>query len=198
MSRLFPSSYAVDRGMALHKMIRLITLSTINGGYLNFMGNEFGHPEWIDFPREGNGWSYKYARRQWHLLDDENLKYKYLGDFDRAMITLIGSRHGFENIEIEQLWDNSSDQFLAYRRGDLYFIFNFHPTSSYVDYGFLSQKGSYEIVLNSDSLEFGGFGSIDESIPYFTIPEGLQTDKEKEWLKVYIPSRTALVLRKIG
>jgi len=48
-------------------------------------GNEFGHPEWLDFPRQGNGNSYHYARRQWHLVDDQTLKYKYLNNFDRAM-----------------------------------------------------------------------------------------------------------------
>ncbi len=91
----------------------------MNGGYLNFMGNEFGHPEWIDFPREGNNWSYKYARRQWHLADDHNLKYHYLGDFDKAMVSLIRSVHNFQETSLVKIWDNDSDNILAYMRKKL-------------------------------------------------------------------------------
>jgi 1,4-alpha-glucan branching enzyme len=197
MSRLFESSYMTDRGIALHKMIRLVTASTINGGYLNFMGNEFGHPEWIDFPREGNGWSYKYARRQWHLVDDTDLKYKYLGDFDKAMISLIKSKKDFQKTDIYNLWDNSGDQVLMYRRGDLYFVFNFHPSKSFTDYPFLTEKGSYKIVLNTDSEQFGGFGNIDEKQKYLTVFDELYKDEGKEWLKIYIPARSAIVLKKV-
>ncbi|MDR0872763.1 MAG: alpha amylase C-terminal domain-containing protein [Prevotellaceae bacterium] len=197
MSRLTESSYAVDRGIALHKMIRLITASTINGGYLNFMGNEFGHPEWIDFPREGNGWSYKYARRQWHLLDDNDLKYKYLGDFDKEMIDLIRGSEHFQNTDIIQLWDKSGDQVLVYRRANLLFVFNFHPTNSYTDYGFLTERGAYKVVLNTDATAFGGFGNIDEGITYLTSFDELYAADGKEWLKMYIPARCGLVLRKV-
>jgi 1,4-alpha-glucan branching enzyme len=195
MSRLQESSFAVDRGIALHKMIRLITATTINGGYLNFMGNEFGHPEWIDFPREGNGWSYKYARRQWNLLDNNDLKYKYLGDFDREMIEIIRQTAHFQNTDIVQLWEKPDDQVLVYRRANLLFVFNFHPTNSYTDYGFLTEGGSYEMVLNTDNSAFGGFGNIDESVKYLTVPDELY--KDKEWLKMYIPSRCGVVLRKM-
>ena len=113
------NTMTVDRGIALHKMIRLITATTINGGYLNFMGNEFGHPEWIDFPREGNGWSHKYARRQWELVDNENYLYHSLGEFDRAMIGLINAQTDFNSQHIEKIWDMEGDQLVAYRRGDL-------------------------------------------------------------------------------
>ena len=131
----------VERGIALHKMIRLVTASTINGGYLNFMGNEFGHPEWIDFPREGNGWSHKYARRQWDLVDNENLKYHYLGEFDREMIAVIKNVKDFEKTSIQKLWDSDSDQTLAYMRNDLVFVFNFSPSRSYAGYGVLVPMG---------------------------------------------------------
>ena len=110
---------AVARGMALHKMIRLVTASTINGGYLNFMGNEFGHPEWIDFPREGNGWSYKYARRQWDLVDREDLKYMFLNAFDNDMINIISGVYNFQSLPVVKLWEKDDDQVLAYMRGDL-------------------------------------------------------------------------------
>lgn len=196
MSNLVESTYVVDRGIALHKIIRLITATTINGGYLNFMGNEFGHPEWIDFPREGNGWSYQYARRQWNLMDDDNLKYKLLGNFDREMINLIRSKKKFQETQIEQVWDNQGDQVLVFKRDDLLFVFNFHPNKSYADYGFLTEKGSYKTILNTDSMEFGGFGIIDETVQHFTIPDELYKKEGKEWLKVYIPSRTAFVLQK--
>lgn len=186
----------VDRGMALHKMIRLLTLSTINGGYLNFMGNEFGHPEWIDFPREGNGWSYKYARRQWALVDRDDLKYKFLARFDQDMIALIQSNKGFENTPVMKVWDNDSDQILAFTRKDLVFVFNLNPCRSFSDYGILVPYGCYETVLNSDAKKYGGYGLIDETIKHFTIPDPVYKKVKKEWLKLYIPSRTALVLRK--
>lgn len=185
----------VDRGMALHKMIRLLTLATINGGYLNFMGNEFGHPEWIDFPREGNGWSYKYARRQWSLVDREDLKYQYLGDFDKAMLNLIRKEKNFQKYPIEKLWDNDEDQILAFRRKGLVFIFNFHPYKSYADYGILIKKGKFTTVLNTDAKAFGGFGLVDESVEHGVVADALYKKEKKEWLKFYIPARSALVLR---
>ena len=131
----------VDRGIALHKMIRLVTATTMNGGYFNFMGNEFGHPEWIDFPREGNGWSYKYARRQWDLVDNLNYLYHGLGEFDRAMIELIRSVEHFNLLPLQQLWDKEGDQVLAYQRGDLVFVFNFSGVHSYTDYGIFGRTG---------------------------------------------------------
>ena len=150
MSKLISSSLTVDRGLALHKMIRLVTATTINGGYLNFMGNEFGHPEWIDFPREGNNWSYRYARRQWNLADDRNLKYHELGDFDKAMIHLIRSVPDFQSTQLVKIWDKDDDNILAYMRDDLLFVFNFHPQKSYSDYGILVPQGKYQIILDSD------------------------------------------------
>ena len=161
-------NFMVERGVALHKMIRLVTASTINGGYLNFMGNEFGHPEWIDFPREGNGWSHKYARRQWDLVDNMDLKYHFLGDFDREMLELIRSVKNFQSTPIQKVWDNDEDQILAYMRKDLVFVFNFNPTKSFADYGFLVPKGEYEVVLNTDANRFGGFGLADDTIHHFT------------------------------
>ncbi len=186
----------VNRGIALHKMIRLVTASTINGGYLNFMGNEFGHPEWIDFPREGNGWSYKYARRQWSLVDDKDLLYHYLGDFDRAMLETIKSEEAFNETPVQEIWHNDGDQVLAYMRGDLVFVFNFSPARSFADYGFLVPAGAYDVVLNTDNPAFGGFGLTDDSITHFTNYDTLYAADKKEWLKLYIPARSAVVLRK--
>jgi 1,4-alpha-glucan branching enzyme len=191
-------NFEVDRGMALHKMIRLATASTINGGYLNFMGNEFGHPEWIDFPRQGNGWSHKYARRQWPLVDDPNLKYHYLGDFDREMIALIKSVRDFQRTPICKLCDNDGDQILAYMRQHLAFVFNFSPNRSYTGYGFLAPPGEYEVVLNTDARRFGGFGLADDEVRHLTQPDRLCAGEKKEWLKLYIPARSAVVLRKIN
>ena len=189
------TTYMLDRGLALHKMIRLITASTINGGYLNFMGNEFGHPEWIDFPREGNGWSYKYARRQWHLVDDHDLKYHWLGDFDRELMELIRDVKNFQATPIVQLWDKQDDQVLAYQRKDLIFVFNFNPSQSFTDYGIIVPKGAYKAVLNTDSKEFGGFGQTDDSVVHFT-QKDKSLDSGKEWLSLYLPARSAVVLRK--
>ncbi len=186
---------AVTRGMALHKMIRLVTCATINGGYLNFMGNEWGHPEWIDFPREGNGWSYKYARRQWDLVDREDLQYKFLNAFDNAMIEIIRGTRDFQALPVVKLWDKDSDQVLAFMRGDLVFIFNFSPTESYSDYGILAPQGSYSAILSSDNPAFGGFGNIDETVEHLTQFDQLYAPDGKGWLKFYIPARSAMVLR---
>lgn len=189
-------NYVVHRGIALHKMIRLLTASTINGGYLNFMGNEFGHPEWIDFPREGNGWSHKYARRQWNLVDNQKLTFHYLADFDADMLKTIKSVQAFQNTPVQEIWHNDGDQILAYQRGDLVFVFNFNPMKSFTDYGFLVTPGAYEVVLNTDNFAFGGNGLTDDSVKHFTNPDPLYAGEKKEWLKLYIPARTAMVLRK--
>ena len=186
----------VRRGIALHKMIRLVTAGTINGGYLNFMGNEFGHPEWIDFPREGNGWSYKYARRQWNLVDNKELCYHYLGDFDKKMLEVIKSEPHFNDTPLKEIWHNDTDQILAFSRNQLIFVFNFSPTRSFSDYGFLVPNGTYNVVLNTDSWEYGGFGFVDESVKHITLADPLYEKDGKGWLKLYIPARSALVLRK--
>lgn len=185
----------IDRAIALHKMIRLFTLAGGGEAYLNFMGNEFGHPEWIDFPREGNGWSYKYARRQWHLVDDHDLKYHWLGDFDRELMELIRDVKNFQATPIVQLWDKQDDQVLAYQRKDLIFVFNFNPSQSFTDYGIIVPKGAYKAVLNTDSKEFGGFGQTDDSVVHFT-QKDKSLDSGKEWLSLYLPARSAVVLRK--
>lgn len=185
----------VHRGIALHKMIRLVTLGSINGGYLNFMGNEFGHPEWIDFPREGNGWSHKYARRQWNLVDNEDLDYHFLSDFDRAMIKVVKSEKRFNLTPVEEVWHNDGDQVLAFKRGKLLFVFNFSPTQSFVDYGLLVEAGEYEVVLNTDAKDFGGNGLADDNVKHFTNYDPLYEKVGKGWLKLYIPARSAIVLR---
>lgn len=189
-------NFAATRGIALHKMIRLLTLSTINGGYLNFMGNEFGHPEWIDFPRQGNGWSHKYARRQWNLVDNKELCYHWLGDFDSAMMHVISVEKDIQKTPVDEIWHNDGDQILAFRRGGLLFVFNFSPSKSFTDYPFLVPEGSYGVALNTDSTSFGGFGSSDDSIEHFTMHDDLYVGDEKGWLKLYIPARSAVVLRK--
>ena len=188
---------ATNRGIALHKMIRLLTASTINGGYLNFMGNEFGHPEWIDFPRDGNGWSYKYAKRQWNLVDNKELCYHYLRDFDSEMIKLLKSVKGFQKTAILERWHNDGDQILAFSREKLLFVFNFSPNRSYTDYGFIVPHGSYKVLLNTDSKDFGGNNFADDSIIHFTNYDPIYEKDGKGWLKLYIPARSAVVLGQI-
>ena len=190
-------NYMAHRGIALHKMIRLLIASTINGGYLNFMGNEFGHPEWIDFPREGNGWSHQHARRQWNLVDNKELCYHYLGDFDKEMVHLLRSVKDMQDTPVVEVWHNDGDQVLAYSRKNLIFVFNFHPNKSFTDYGFLVPKGAYDVVLNTDNPDFGGFGSSDDSIRHFTNFDPMYKKDKKEWLKLYIPARSAVVLKKV-
>lgn len=179
----------IDRGIALHKMIRLLTATLGGEAYLNFIGNEFGHPEWIDFPREGNGWSYKYARRQWSLVEDENLKYRFLNNFDRAMIHMVRKENILPSLPGKQLNMDDENKVMIYERNNLIFLFNFSPTNSVPDYRFPSiGKGNYKIILNSDSPGFGGFNRVDDQMNYPT--------QEDEKLSVYLPNRVALVMKK--
>lgn len=184
----------IDRAIALHKMIRLITLSTAHGGYLNFMGNEFGHPEWIDFPRQGNNWSYKYARRQWSLMDNDDLKFQWLAQFDRKMIELAGKFKLLSHESIEANLINDGDQVLAFERGKLLFVFNFNPTQSFPNYGIPVKAGKFKIVLNSDHTDFGGFNRVDETLSYYSEPIPLQRTIHQ--VKLYIPSRTVMVFNR--
>lgn len=191
---IFTPSLIVDRAMALHKMIRLFTFITAGGGYLTFMGNEFGHPEWIDFPREGNGWSYKYARRQWSLADDELLKYRFLNEFDRAMVE-TGKRHGLPRLQLtESLTVNNADKTIAFRRGNLVTVMNFNPTISFTGYE-IPVKGKFRIILDTDDTMFGGQGRIDKTETYFSQPDkGRYGVTAQHCLRLYLPARTAVVL----
>ncbi len=190
-------NYNVERGIALHKMIRLLTAGTMNGGYLNFMGNEFGHPEWIDFPREGNGWSYKYARRQWNLVDNHELCFHYLADFDQAMLKVLKREKAIQKTPVTEIWHNDGDQILAFQRGELLFFFNFSPRRSYDGYGFMTLEGTYEYVLNTDGVNFGGHGLNEDDVKHFTIWDRDLSRSGKGWLKLYLPARSACVLRRV-
>jgi 1,4-alpha-glucan branching enzyme len=185
----------VDRGIALHKMIRLITLATAGDGYLNFMGNEFGHPEWIDFPREGNNWSFKYARRQWHLMDDPDLKYQYLACFDRDMVSLAQKFKLLEAPTIHLLHEHSDDKVLVFERANLILAFNFHPLKSFTDYRFEASPGKYRMIFTSDASLYGGHQRLVPDQVHFTLKETDQ-DYDHFYLSLYLPSRTALVLQK--
>jgi 1,4-alpha-glucan branching enzyme len=194
--RIEDESLAVDRGMALHKMIRLITLSTADAGYLNFMGNEFGHPEWIDFPRQGNGWSYKFARRQWHLADDPGLRYGQLGRFDRDMIAFI-RHHGILSAGNPSLCiEHQEEKILAFSRGSYIFCFNFHSARSYTGHSIPVPEGDYRLVLNTDTPLYGGFGRIKEDQRYTALPDPYFGGTIM--VRLYLPSRTALVLEKLA
>lgn len=175
-------SLEVERAIALHKLIRLLTASTHGGGYLNFMGNEFGHPEWIDFPREGNSWSYHYARRQWDLADTLLLKYAWLNTFDRAMVPLLVHKEPVSYVSLHD--DNHTVSFM---RGNLLYVFNFHPTVSHVDYQVPAPSGVFMSELSSDDERFGGQSRIDTTVQFHGV-DG--------FLRVYIPARTAFVLRR--
>jgi 1,4-alpha-glucan branching enzyme len=189
-------SFTIDRGIALHKMIRLITFSTSGGGYLNFMGNEFGHPEWIDFPREGNNWSYKYARRQWQLAENKDLKYSNLAKFDRRMVTLHHDFKILDDLYVNRIYENKTDKVVAYMRGELLFVFNFHPTVSFTDYG-IPVKGKFRIVLDTDDPLFGGFNRIDRNNVYLSIRKAERNIINAPlYLYLYLPSRTALVFKR--
>ena len=189
------SNITVERGIALHKMIRLATLSCAGGGYLNFMGNEFGHPEWIDFPREGNGWSYAHARRLWSLNDNEDLKYSWLSEFDREIISLVRKSKLIDIPEVDWKYDHKNNEIIVYSRGKYLFVFNFNPTQSFADYGIPMSAAKYRIVLTTDEIRFGGQNRIDMQITYATVPEIEVANQH--YLRLYLPARTALVLEKL-
>lgn len=171
----------VERGIALHKIIRLLTASTHAGGYLTFMGNEFGHPEWIDFPREGNHWSYHYARRQWSLADNEKLKYQWLRAFDASLIDCVGTitDSSYHYVTIDE-----DRRLISFVRDNHLFVFNLSPDTSYTDHQIPAFDGDYSLVLSSDDANYGGHDRVAHAAPYQASDERIQ---------LYLPSRTALV-----
>jgi len=184
-----------ERGVALHKLARLATLAAAGHGYLNFMGNEFGHPEWIDFPREGNGFSYHYARRQWALRDNPDLLYGCLGEFDEAIITLVKQYGALEGTVPRRLFVSDTNKVLVFERGSLVFLFNFHSSLSVVDYTVVVPPGSYRLVLDSDEARFGGHARIAPGQAFELLSE--VRDAEKcHLIKIYLPCRTAMVLER--
>lgn len=183
----------VDRGIALHKMIRLFTITLGGEAYLNFMGNEFGHPEWIDFPREGNGWSYAHARRQWSLVENKKLRFADLENFDREMIRLVRTHHILRSGYGYNLLNDNDNKTMVYEQAGLIFVFNWHTAASIMDYEIpVPVAGKYHIILNSDEKLFGGFGRVDSSIDYFSFARD-----GRHYLKIYNTSRTALVFEHI-
>ena len=184
----------VDRAVALHKLARLATAALNGGAYLNFMGNEFGHPEWIDFPRQDNGWSYHHARRQWSLRDDPNLRFKPLADFDETMLAALAK--GLKAAKPEQLLANEPDKVLAFVRGDLMFVFNFHPTQSYSDYGVMVPPATkWKHLFDSDEERFGGQGRIASGQSYDPVLVPYQNELVQQ-IRLYLPARTATVLKR--
>lgn len=184
-------SLVIDRAMALHKLLRLLTAAAGGDAYLNFMGNEFGHPEWIDFPRSGNGNSFYYCRRQWSLVNNPNLKYRFLAAFDRAMLDIIRETNPYRQFMPDLRSLSRDQQVLAFERGNLVFAFNFNPTQSFFDYLIPVGCGTdYELILSSDDAAFGGQDRVAH-ISYATFVPG----KQGSFLRLYLPARTALVLR---
>jgi 1,4-alpha-glucan branching enzyme len=186
----------IDRALALHKLIRFITLTLGGEGYLNFIGNEFGHPEWVDFPREGNNWSFKYARRQWNLVQNTDLCYEFLYNFDKNMLQFVDDFHVVGAKDTENLWIGEDDKVLAYKKSNLIFLFNFNPTRSFSEFSLPTlDAGSYKVVFSSDTSEFGGQDRISQEYVYNT---KILTDRDnKIGVTIYSPSRTVLVLKKI-
>ncbi|MCL7044445.1 hypothetical protein MKW94_020451 [Papaver nudicaule] len=200
MSCLSKASPTVERGIALHKMIHFITMALGGDGYLNFMGNEFGHPEWIDFPREGNGWSYERCRRQWNLVDADHLRYKFMNEFDRAMNLLDDEFSFLASTKQIVSCASEKEKVIVFERGDLVFVFNFHSTNTYDGYKVgCDLPGKYRVVLDSDAREFGGHGRVAHDVHHFTSPEGIPGVPETNFnnrpnsFQVLAPARTCVV-----
>ena len=188
-----PSTIVIDRGMCLHKMIRLITFSLGGEAYMNFIGNEFGHPEWVDFPRAGNNFSYHYCRRQWNLCDDQGLRFHFLFAFDKAMMRL-DDKYKILNAKAQYIsLMHEKDKLIVFEKGDLLFVFNFHPSNSFEHYRIGTKwQSEHLIVMDTDTEEFGGKARVRHSVY-------IQSYNEK-WMgrpcyvQLYIPSRTGIVL----
>ncbi|KAI7113090.1 1,4-alpha-glucan-branching, partial [Hortaea werneckii] len=195
MSTLSEFTPVIERGMALHKMIRLITHGLGGEAYLNFEGNEFGHPEWLDFPREGNNNSFHYARRQFNLVDDPLLRYHFLNDFDAAMQHTEAKYGWLHSPQAYISLKHEGDKVIVFERAGLLWIFNFHPSSSFTDYRVgVQQAGTYRIVLNTDSPRFGGLGRVDDGEKSRFFTTDFEWNGRRNFLQVYVPTRTAMVL----
>jgi 1,4-alpha-glucan branching enzyme len=160
------------------------------------MGNEFGHPDWIDFPREGNNWSFKHAHRQWHLADDNQLKYQLLSRFDRDMIALAKKHHLLETPIQQLLNEDSTKKVIIFKRADLIFAFNFNPHQSFTDYRFEAPPGKYRMTLDSDAPKYGGHNRLDDQQAHFTIYDDVE-GKSQNMLSLYLPARSAFVLARL-
>ena len=178
----------------MHKLIRFLTSFVGGEGYLNFMGNEFGHPEWIDFPREGNDWSYHYCRRQWSLVDNPKLKYQLLNSFDSGLIHTLVQHKVLDSPQAQPLCCHDGDHVIAFERANLIGVANLHPSQSYTDYHISVPKpGKYRVLLNADDAKFGGHDRVDTSISYETI-----STEHGQAVSLYLPCRTSLVLQHEG
>ena len=190
MSELSPMTPRIERGIALHKMLRLITFSLAGEGILTFMGNEFGHPEWLDFPRVGNNESYQYCRRQYNLIDDDMLRYKFLNRFDGFILEMESKYHWLDQPNAYIYLCHESDKIISYVRGSVCFVFNFN-WESFSDYRIqVTEPGKYKVVIDSDHRYFGGQGRININTEHFSYSES-----DKVYIKTYLPSRTALAYR---
>lgn len=197
MSTLSELTAVIERGIALHKLIRLVTHGLGGEGYLNFEGNEFGHPEWLDFPREGNNNSFLYARRQFNLPDDDMLRYKHLNEFDRKMQQTEEKYGWLHSPQAYVSLKHEGDKVIVFERAGLLWIFNFHPTKSFADFRVgVETSGTYRIVLDTDDKQFGGFGRNDPATRFFTTPFGW--NQRSNFTQVYIPARTAIVSSRVG
>jgi len=198
MTALHPANPTIKRGIALHKVLRMFVMALGGHGYLNFMGNEFGHPEWIDFPREGNDWSYHHARRQWSLPDQDHLRYKHLNNFDRAMHHLEEEHPWLrESVHEYIVSKHEADKVVVAEKGNLVFIFNFHPHSSFDRYRIgVAFGGTYKIALDSEWGEFGGEEWYEKGRLFQT--EEMGWSGRPHSMEVYSNSRSVLVLVRTG
>ena len=189
-------SPVIDRAIDLHKLIRFSTLVLACEGYLNFMGNEFGHPEWIDFPREGNGWSYKYARRQWSLSENGYLKYQWLENFDRAMLKFARKYRVLSKPQAVNLWIDQDNKIISFAKGDLLYLFNFNTTKSdpkFFMHAHITGAGNYRAIFSSDDAEFGGLDRVSKDYVY----QAKEIPEKGTGFEVYIPCRTAVVFQRV-
>ena len=188
-------SLSMDRAIDMHKVIRFLTCSLAGNGYLNFIGNEFGHPEWVDFPREGNQWSYHYARRQWSLVMNWNTKFEWLANFDRGMTYLMNTHKVHCSGPAESLWIDNEKKLLIFARGGMLYAFNLHPTWSQESVFIncrVTGAGGYRVIFSTDDWPYGGQTRINMDNVYYP------ADTEFGYgIKLYLPCRSGVTLKKV-
>ncbi|CAI4211611.1 unnamed protein product [Parascedosporium putredinis] len=173
MSNLTPLTPVIDRGMALHKMIRLLTHGLGGEGYLNFEGNEFGHPEWLDFLA-------RVTRTR-----SVSQRIRSVDELVRGEARMATRPQAYISLKHE------GDKVIVFERGKALFIFNFNSTESFADYRIgVDVPGTYKVVLNTDSKDVGGHDRVDSNTRYHTT--AMEWNGRKNWTHVYVPCRTAL------
>lgn len=153
-----PDCIIVDR-LNLLKTIKVITMVLGGEGYLNFIGNEFNHPEWVEFPSKENEWSFERCRRYWDLISkDHGSYYIFLLNFEKKILKIVselsfGGRHWLDLLERVPNEENSNLLIVKIGSSLKVVINTSQDLSSYKRSKIDDRK--YELILYSGGNEYG-------------------------------------------